>query len=252
MIAISRFRGTHLQFRGTTYISRGPLCHSQHFRSSAELPVTSAFFPATPRSLATAPDKFCFQKHPLKRKVVAAAPIPLIPTSRGLVPYPNSFSHSSVHSDSLPQFSDHFREVACTSIALPQPSAPMVDLPQDALPLPSRASSSAEALASPNTLPTRSTLPIWLPPSSADFHALPTDVACFRLPYLDFRTPSWLSQAFRPLPTTSNVFRRFSELPWDFHPFPRIPFTSRTFRGCFPTAPGPSLLLKIFFFFGSP
>jgi len=96
-------------------------------------------------------------------------------------------------------------------------------------------------LASPKTLPTRLTLPIWLPPSSTDFHTLPTCLACFRLPYLDFRTLPGLHKPpdhFRSLPTPSR-------LPRDLHPFPQIPFA---FRGSFPTAPGPFFSSEIFFF----
>jgi len=85
---------------------------------SAELPATSAFPPATPGSLATAPDNFFpkpsfFSLTPPKEEGSGYRPYPThLPTSRGLVPY----------SDSLPQSSDHFRKLACTSIALPPPS----------------------------------------------------------------------------------------------------------------------------------
>ena len=94
----------------------------------------------------------------------------------------------------------------------------------------------------PPTLPTCLTLPIWLPPSSADFHTLPTRLACFRLPYLDFCTLPGLHKPhdhFRSLPTASR-------LPRDLHPLPQIPFA---FRGSFPTAPGPFSLPKFYFFF---
>ena len=88
--------------------------------------------------------------------------------------------------------------------------------------------------------------------ASAIFRGLPcSSDRCGLLPLAIFGLPHPFL-AFTSLPTTSNVFRRFSELPRDFHPFPRIPFTSRTFRGCFPTAPGPSLLLKFFFSLAPP
>jgi len=111
-----------------------PLCRSRHFRSSAELPATSAFPPATPGSLATAPDNFFpkpsfFSLTPPKEEGSGYRPYPThLPTSRGLVPY----------SDSLPQSSDHFRKLACTSIALPPPSGTLCAPALSCAPVPRR------------------------------------------------------------------------------------------------------------------
>jgi len=84
--------------------------------------------------------------------------------------------------------------------------------------------------------------------ASADFHGLPYSsdpfgllpLAIFGLPH-----PSWLSQASRPLPITSDTSPTSAGLV----PAPQTPFAPRTFCGSFPTAPSPFSLPKFYFFF---
>ena len=84
--------------------------------------------------------------------------------------------------------------------------------------------------------------------ASADFHGLPYSsdpfgllpLAIFGLPH-----PSWLSQASRPLPITSDTSPTSAGLV----PAPQTPFAPRTFCGSFPTAPGPFFSSENYFFF---
>ena len=105
-------------FRGTTHTSRStfvPLPTLPVFsRNSQRLPL---FLPQLPAVWQLHPTIFFrnplfFSLTPPKEEGSGYRPYPThLPTSRGLVPY----------SDSLPQSSDHFRKLACTSIALPPP-----------------------------------------------------------------------------------------------------------------------------------